>query len=206
LAIAAILSEGILDCTLDVAGRLIAPEASLVGGSSHVLRSVSIGELGSPDGTPTVLVLGESMETNAILDATRNALAARGDAIRAKQATIADLSARPASTLTHADRETLTVLMSELPDLVESHARMETNARKISERSASAREVRLSVARAIHAGARVVAGSTEVNFTRRLAGPLVLGHDQSGAFGIISTPDHSSTPIGDCATVIPLAA
>ncbi len=200
------VSEGILDCTLDVTGQLIAPKASLVGGTAHVLRGVSIGVLGSADSTPTLLVLGQSLGTSMMLGAVNAEIAERSAAIKTKQAAIDELNARLPNTLTHADRETLTVVMSELPDLVAKNARMSASVAKLKKREASIREVRLEVAKGIHPGVTIVAGGTRLTFSKRLAGPVVLGLLPDGDFGIISTSDASLGPIGDCATVARLAA
>lgn len=200
------VSEAIVDCTLDVSGRLIAPSASLAGGVSHVRRGAFIGELGSSDGSPTTLVLGMSLGTSMVLGAANTELASRSAAIEQRQTALAELNARPPSSLTHADRETLTVLMSELPDLIKKHAALEAKVAKIKERVAGVGETRLEVTRAIHPGVTVVASTSRMTFTKPITGPVVFGLTPGGDFAITSSADASLGPISACATVTRLAA
>ncbi len=200
------VSEKIVDCTLDIAGRLVGQHASLAGGSANVLRGISIGHLGGTDNRPTRVVLGASLKTSETLAAAVTQLASRKALIKKKQAKVAELNARTSSTLSHSERELLTVIMCELPELEQHAATFEANTVKLKNREAGLRQIRLEVAEMIHPGVTVIAADTQVTFSKEVAGPVVLGLTPNGEFDIVGDHGSSLREISNLATIVRRAA
>jgi hypothetical protein len=200
------VGENISDCTLDVTGRLVAPYATLVGGTAHILRGATLGELGAPDGIPTTIVLGESLRSSMMIAAATAVLATRRTAIERLQCEIDALKAKGEGGLDHADRERLTVMADELQQLRRAYATMDANTRTIRQDEAKRRLVRLEVARAIHPRVTIIAGDSQITLTTRLAGPVTLALLPDGGFDIVPTSGEPGQPIAAVANVFRRAA
>jgi hypothetical protein len=187
----------ILDCTLDIFGNLHAPNASLIGGTAHVLGNATVGELGSADSTPTHLVLGRTLNKLALLGAVDIQLRARKTALNQKRQTLADINAKPSGSLAHSDREMLTVLMMEIPEFEQSIDRMEANRRKVARATTAIDKSFLTVSTAIHPGVTLGTGDSSVTFARRLDGPVTLRPTSEDTFEISGGPAIQNVSITD---------
>lgn len=180
------VAEAVNDCTLDVAGRLNGPKASLAGGTAHVLRGVTLAELGSADRRPTLLFLGQTLSTVTMLESVNDLVSHNKAVIAQKNAAVAALRDQLAASLTHADREQLTVLMMEIPELTKQNERIDSNARRLREREESRARPRLDVAKIIHPGVTIVAGGSRISVTEPIEGPVSFGLAPNGEFGFLA--------------------
>jgi hypothetical protein len=182
----------ITDCVLDVGGSLVAPEALLAGGTAHVLRRASLGEIGGADGRPTNLILGRTAHTQSILTALKPALAAIDKETAHIDRVVAALKAKTSDQLTATDRESITALHCKALALREQRARMEGNTQRLRDHEQQRAEIRLQVARVIHPGVTLRAADAVATLTAELRGPLTITLDAEGRFAV---KDQAEMPV-----------
>lgn len=182
------IASEVLDCTLDVLGRIIAPDAAVRGGSCYVMRGMTIGSLGDADARPTTIVLGRSLTTSMMLAGIDSHVHQRRAEIAERKTVLMVLKSKPAGSLDHSEREMLTEIPLELPELEKKCAATEAQAAKLRERELALRSIRLEVRTAIHPGVSISAGDSHVTIRERVEGPIALGLTPSGEFDILNAP------------------
>lgn len=171
-----LVASSIVDCTLDVGGRLQAPEAVMFGGTAHLLGGASIGELGRPDGQPTRIFLGSSLRSAALIAGARAAIDEHNRNITQARAAVEQLRGGT----DHASREKLTVLMTELESLEHARDRMAANVRSIETTQARRACASLEVTRAVHPGVVLEFDSSRLVIRARVDGTAVFSNDKNG--------------------------
>jgi len=190
----------ITDCEMTVGGWLRCPRGALRGGVCSVGGACELGELGSPGGGATRVVLGSLHDFESLcprLDAMGEAV----DSAEAKTREQYDTLRRCAPTLTESQAD----LMTELEFSLASYGSMRTRLvaawdrlKGVTERYT---ETSLSVERTLHRGVSLSIGGYEVDFPDPIRGPVRITLGAEGRPVITDLTTESETDLSDHADV-----
>ncbi len=194
------IQREITDCELTVGGWLRCPRGALRGGVCSVGGACELGELGSPGGGATRVVLGALRDFETLspkLDAMGEAV----DSAEAKTRHHYDTLRRCAPTLTESQAD----LMTELEFSLASYGSMRTRIGAAWERLRGVTDrytdAALSVARTLHRGVTLSIGGYEVDFPDPIRGPVRITLGAQGRPVIIDLTTESETDLSDQADV-----
>lgn len=159
-------------CVIDVYGALVAPNASIVGGRTHIRNRATIGNLGSTEHFVTVVTLGRSYGAAMLLSTAPSMLDAPNAELAKRLKTIEELKSAPGGKLSSAERESLTIAISEARDIERQISRIKKNLRSIQELDSKPENIRLDIQYSMHPGVVFIHGDQVVRIDREYAGPF----------------------------------
>lgn len=180
------VSGSVKNCVLDIAGKLIASDATLAGGRTHVMGGAEVGELGSASGTPTQITLGRSLTASLLLSSAGPTLAQIDAEIDQDSLRLTELQARPSEQLSAGEREAVTVALYELQAKRQRRARIAANIAKLRSWDGKRERQRLHVARWVHAGVTIRIGDSTLALEKPVEGPCAFKLDRDGHITIES--------------------
>lgn len=178
-------------CQMEVRGACHAGGAAVVGGELLVARSAEVGTLGDAAGTPTRISVGHGAAGDVTLRLILGRVARFEAEIQRRRDTFAALSEIDPPSLTHEQREQMTLLMCEIPEF---EARLDALREKVSKLRVAPREqASLTIRERAHRGASLAIEGREARLVEHVEGPVVLR--AAGDSSISVEVDGSSGPI-----------
>jgi uncharacterized protein len=169
----------IVNCHINLGGRLIAPNAGITGGTLRAAQNISICDLGSESGVATTLELGAIPELTAILGDLTNTLgmvSQRREKIDASLQQLRSIGGRlPAS-----EAEKLTELeyaMSRIDDLSK---KLKQRLHEVSESLKARTRIEMTLTGRIYPKVLIKAGNYTIDFFEVLKGPVQISLDATG--------------------------
>jgi uncharacterized protein (DUF342 family) len=166
-----------VNCDLAVGRDLIAPSASIIGGTTIVTRSMKVGALGSAGETPTLLVLGAVPFISAQVKALKKKCRELEELLREKLERKQMLTAAE-KRLTHMEKERLTEMSFEVAEVETELNRHQTEHDRLVEEMKARGTVDVTVVQIIHPRVRLRLRDMTVVFDRVLKGPVRIGWDE----------------------------
>ena len=169
-----------INCELVIGGDLICEQGAIIGGSVAVAGSIRAGVLGSPAGTPSVIVLG----TGPLLSDHIRKLKGLAKQLREQlqvQKRKLDVLSAPGKKLRPSEKVRLTALSSEISETEQQLDACEaehTQVRQTIDGESSSGAVDVRVSKVIHSRVCLRMNNHEVRFDAPLKGPVTIGTDE----------------------------
>jgi hypothetical protein len=175
-------------CTLDIAGPLVASKASILGGRLHIRTTATIGTLGSSEHYLTLVVLGRSFTASLLLAAVPSMLQGPTAELAQRLKTIEHIRSAPSGKLTSAERENLTISISEAREIEKRISRIKANVRSIQDLETKPAAICLEVLQQIHPGVIIAFGDKIARIDQPIKGPATILIDAEGHL-VFTTPE-----------------
>ncbi len=165
----------LLGCELDAARELVVGGA-LAGGQTCSGAAVAVGELCHKDGRETRLILGAIPEAQLLLQRVPEQLAEYDRTLTEMRSKIDQLEAL-GDDANHEQREQLTELMFEAPEIETKRQRLEEKVEQLQEIARAKRQVSLKVEHRIHPGVTLHLDNQTYIIEQTITGPATIQLD-----------------------------
>ncbi|MCH8344351.1 MAG: DUF342 domain-containing protein [Planctomycetes bacterium] len=170
----------LINCELVIGGDLICEQGAIIGGSIAVAGSIRAGVLGSPAGTPSVIVLGTGPLLSDHIRKLKGLAKQLKEQLRAQKSKYDALSAAGKS-LRPSEKERLTELSFEISETEQKLDACEAEHAQITQtidRESGSGAVDIRVSKVIHSRVCLRMNNHEVTFDAPLKGPVTIGSDE----------------------------